>query len=525
MDYKVGLFGKNKSYTLKESMEACIELKNQLKSIFGPGSHDQYVIEENGQITLSNDGYTVLSKLCIENPMAQLLRDTSQGIDKIVGDGTTSVVILTGCLLEEAKQLMEDYQIHPMTIIREFNYIFDTYILKELESIKSGINDNFSQEQRVRSLIHTVLQSKLERDISIQHTIYDAMKKTQWRYDHQTTCKIKFIECTNLSKTTLLSNDDIVLPLYQPAVLPSSFRAVFISLPKDLFASSKKSSRRNREEQLVQNYLFKKNGGIHQEKRLETWLKHLLRFLITKRIQVVFIDHISYSHIQSTLNEIRPNVVFVQIHTTNKNYLKNHFSIDFFTENPLVHSMTHVEIQDCPSGSFLFSRMAHPEVPFATLLVGGQNELATSEVVRALHDVLCVLHRSLHVSKELIYGGGHAELHMVHFLKNVVIPIYVSKGQFNTVTCIRGLVKAFLGLPQALVPQEAILFKALKMVKDNKKVGLSLHNPSTPQCIDFLKDPHLSIFELYINKLDQWKAAMISTSQLLKIHVVISLDA
>merc|ERR1719355_136514 len=74
------------------------------------------LIEDQGETTITNDGATVMKKLQIVHPAANILVDIARAQDAEVGDGTTSVVVLTGELLKEAKNFLEDGLVAPQII-------------------------------------------------------------------------------------------------------------------------------------------------------------------------------------------------------------------------------------------------------------------------------------------------------------------------------------------------------------------------------------------------------------------------
>jgi len=73
---------------------------------------DKLIHEENGQVTISNDGATLMKKLQVVHPAANTLVQISMSQDAEVGDGTTSVVLLAGEFLREAKPFIEE-GVHP----------------------------------------------------------------------------------------------------------------------------------------------------------------------------------------------------------------------------------------------------------------------------------------------------------------------------------------------------------------------------------------------------------------------------
>jgi len=78
-----------------------------VKNCFGPGGKAKMFIDILGEITLTKNGSTFLRKIDVEHPAAKVLIDASNSIDNEVGDGTTTVVLLAGGLLEKAKELLE----------------------------------------------------------------------------------------------------------------------------------------------------------------------------------------------------------------------------------------------------------------------------------------------------------------------------------------------------------------------------------------------------------------------------------
>lgn len=70
----------------------------------------------NGALLVTNDGATILKAVNVDNPAAKILVELAKIQDQEVGDGTTSVVVLTGELIREAEKLI-DQKIHPMVIV------------------------------------------------------------------------------------------------------------------------------------------------------------------------------------------------------------------------------------------------------------------------------------------------------------------------------------------------------------------------------------------------------------------------
>ncbi|KAJ1034488.1 hypothetical protein NDA18_001348 [Ustilago nuda] len=99
-----------------QNVLAAQSIANIVKSSLGPVGLDKMLVDDIGDVTISNDGATILSLLEVDQPAGRILVELAQQQDKEVGDGTTSVVIIAAELLRRANELVKN-KIHPTTII------------------------------------------------------------------------------------------------------------------------------------------------------------------------------------------------------------------------------------------------------------------------------------------------------------------------------------------------------------------------------------------------------------------------
>lgn len=93
---------------------------NIIKTSLGPRGLDKIMISPDGDITVTNDGATILSLMEVDNQVAKLMVSLSKSQDDEVGDGTTGVVVLAGAMLDQAIGLL-DRGIHPIRIADGFD--------------------------------------------------------------------------------------------------------------------------------------------------------------------------------------------------------------------------------------------------------------------------------------------------------------------------------------------------------------------------------------------------------------------
>ena len=99
-----------------QNVMAASSIANIVKSSLGPVGLDKMMVDEVGDVTITNDGATILQLLEVEHPAAKVLVELAALQDEEVGDGTTSVVIIAAELLKNADELVKQ-KIHPTSII------------------------------------------------------------------------------------------------------------------------------------------------------------------------------------------------------------------------------------------------------------------------------------------------------------------------------------------------------------------------------------------------------------------------
>lgn len=104
-----------------QNVMAAATLSNIVKSSLGPLGLDKMLVDDIGDVTITNDGATILKLLEVEHPAAKILVDLAELQDQEVGDGTTSVVIIAAELLKNADLLVKQ-KIHPTSVISGYRW-------------------------------------------------------------------------------------------------------------------------------------------------------------------------------------------------------------------------------------------------------------------------------------------------------------------------------------------------------------------------------------------------------------------
>ena len=127
-----------------------------LRSTLGPRGMDKMLIDSLGDITITNDGAAILDEVDVEHPAAKMIVEVAKTQDDMVGDGTTTAVVLAGELLRRAEELL-DQGIHPTVIVSGYRKAANTAI-KTLK--KMGITVDLKDRETLKKVATTAMASK-----------------------------------------------------------------------------------------------------------------------------------------------------------------------------------------------------------------------------------------------------------------------------------------------------------------------------------------------------------------------------
>jgi thermosome len=151
--------GTQRSYgreALRNNILAAKVLAEMLKTSLGPRGLDKMLIDSFGDVTVTNDGATIVKEMEVQHPAAKLLVEIAKAQDAEVGDGTTSVVVLAGALLDKAEALLEQ-NIHPTLIIEGYTKAMNK-ALELLDEIAVPVD--VSNDENLRKIATTTIGSK-----------------------------------------------------------------------------------------------------------------------------------------------------------------------------------------------------------------------------------------------------------------------------------------------------------------------------------------------------------------------------
>ena len=100
----------------RNNIMAARVIAEAITTTLGPRGMDKMLVSSIGDITITNDGAAILNEMDVEHPAAKMMIEVAKTQDDMVGDGTTTAVVLSGELLKKGEELLEQ-NIHPTVIV------------------------------------------------------------------------------------------------------------------------------------------------------------------------------------------------------------------------------------------------------------------------------------------------------------------------------------------------------------------------------------------------------------------------
>ncbi|TVP40285.1 thermosome subunit beta [Candidatus Nitrosocosmicus arcticus] len=141
----------------KNNINAAKTVAEIVRTSLGPRGMDKMLVDSLGDVTITNDGATILKEIDVQHPAAKMMVEISKATDNEVGDGTTSVVVLAGSLIEKAEDLITK-NVHPTVIVDGYRKC----AVKSIELLNSiAIKITNNEKEQLIKIAKTSMQTKL----------------------------------------------------------------------------------------------------------------------------------------------------------------------------------------------------------------------------------------------------------------------------------------------------------------------------------------------------------------------------
>jgi thermosome len=189
----------------KNNIAAALAVADTIKTTLGPRGMDKMLIDSMGDITITNDGAAILKDMNIEHPAAKMIVEVAKTQDDMVGDGTTTAVIIAGELLKKAEEFL-DQNIHPTVIVSGYRKAAQ----KAMDVLaKIGMTVELDDKKTLKKVAVTSMSSKAVgtarehfADIAIE-----AVKQVSEKRGEQTVVDIDNIQIIKKEGKSLLETE------------------------------------------------------------------------------------------------------------------------------------------------------------------------------------------------------------------------------------------------------------------------------------------------------------------------------
>merc|ERR1711998_253479 len=395
------------------NMVAAKAIADIVRTSLGPRGMDKMVIDGRGDVVVTNDGATILKQIQVQSPAARMLVELSRAQDTEAGDGTTTVVVIAGSLLNSAKALLT--KLHPNVISRSFRMASDKAV-EILEGMSVPI-DLTDRETMIKNAA-TSLNSKIisQNSSLLAPLAVDAVMKVV--EPGSSTCDlkdIKVIKCFGGTVDDSEMVDGIVFPQKAAhfAGGPTRIENAKIGLIQFCISPPKTDMESNvvvsdyaamdrilREEKQYILKICKKiqksgcNVLIIQKSILRDAVNDLALHFLAK-LKIMVIRDIERDQVEFICKSL--NVTPVA-------------SSDHFTADKLASAQLCHEVQ-VGQGKVVKVTGIENMGRVATVLLRGSNKMLLDEAERSFHDSLCAT-RCLVKKHFLICGGGAPEIEL-----------------------------------------------------------------------------------------------------------------
>ncbi|RDJ31298.1 MAG: thermosome subunit [Crenarchaeota archaeon] len=398
----------------KNNIQAAKLISEIVRTSLGPRGMDKMLVDSLGDVTITNDGATILKEIDVQHPAAKIMVETSKATDTEVGDGTTSTVVLAGALLEKAEELIAK-NVHPTIVVDGFKKASEKAIqmLKEI-----GIKVDPQDKKFLKKVATTTLSSKLVSndadtlaDIIVDSVLSVAEKQSDGYKVDIDNIKVEKKGGSSIRNTKLVHGiilDKEVVHGGMPKRVENA-KIALINSPLEIEKTEFDAKININSPEQIQNF-------IDEENRM---LKNLVDKVSNSGANIVLcqkgIDDMAQYYLAKAgimaVRRIKESDMTKLAKATGARVVTN---INELSEKDLGHANL-VDERQVESDKWVFIEgCKNPKA--VTILARGGSQRVVDEVERSIHDALMSVKDVVEYPYVLV-GGGAAEAHVANKLR------------------------------------------------------------------------------------------------------------
>jgi len=465
---------------LKTHIMAAKTVANTLKTSLGPKGMDKILVSPDNDVTITNDGATILEKMHVEHEIAKLLVDLSKSQDDEIGDGTTGVVVLAGALLEHAESLL-DKGIHPIRIADGYEQASQIAVA-HLDKISDSFEVNPNNKEPLIETAMTTLGSKIASRCHRQlaEIAVDAVLSVadfERRDVDFELIKMQTKEGGELDDTVLVKGVIVDKDMSHPQ-MPKRIDGCKLAILTCPFEPPKPKTKHKLDVTSVEDY------QKLREYEKETFVKMIKQVKDTGANLAIcqwgFDDEANHLLLQNELPAVRwvggPEIELIAIATGGRIVPRfSELTSDKLGNAGVVRELSFgttkdrmLVIEDCKNTRAV------------TIFIRGGNKMILDEGKRSIHDALCVI-RNLVRDSRIVYGGGAAEIAC-----SLAVSAEADKVASLEQYAMHAFADALENVPNALAENSGLSpiettskIKAMQVAQNNPRLGVDCVHAGT----------------------------------------------
>ncbi|KAI5774390.1 T-complex protein 1 subunit epsilon [Lutra lutra] len=394
---------------LKSHIMAAKAVANTMRTSLGPNGLDKMMVDKDGDVTVTNDGATILSMMDVDHQIAKLMVELSKSQDDEIGDGTTGVVVLAGALLEEAEQLL-DRGIHPIRIADGYEQAARIAI-EHLDKISDSVLVDMKDTEPLIQTAKTTLGSKVvnschrqmaEIAVNAVLTVADMQRRDVDFELIKVEGKVGGrLEDTKLIKGVIVDKD------FSHPQMPKQVENAKIAILTCPFEPPKPKTKHKLDVTSVEDY---KALQKYEKEKFEEMIQQIKETGANLAIcQWGFDDEANHLLLQNNLPAVRwvggPEIELIAIATGGR--IVPRFSELTSEKLGFAGLVKEISFGTTKDKMLVIEQCKNSRA--VTIFIRGGNKMIIEEAKRSLHDALCVI-RNLIRDNRVVYGGGAAEI-------------------------------------------------------------------------------------------------------------------
>lgn len=453
----------------KSHILAARSVAQTLRTSLGPKGLDKMLVSPDGEVTITNDGATILDKMDVQHEIAKLMVQLSKSQDDEIGDGTTGVVVLAGALLEQAERLL-DRGLHPIRVADGYEMAARIAIAR-LDAIAEEFPVDEKNPEKLIETAMTTLSSKIVNrchrqfaKMAVDAVLAVADMKTKdvnfelIKVDGKVGAKL---EDSCLVRGVVLDKD-----MSHPQ-MPKNIKDAKIAILTCPFEPPKPKTAHKLDITSAKD--FEALHKYEQEKFVEMVEQVKATGASLVLCQWGFDDEANHLLLQRELPAVRwvggPEIELVAIATGGR--IVPRFSE--LTAEKLGHAGVVRELTFGTTKDRMLVIEECKNSKAVTIFLRGGNKMIIDEAKRSLHDAICVV-RNLVKDNRIVYGGGACEIACALAVSDAADTVS-SLEQY----AMRAFADALETIPQALAENSGL--PPIKTVTAVKAQQISEKNP------------------------------------------------